>query len=102
DCETAYAKDPNSSSCFIEDGFGNWGWTNQFETEGVYELDLYAGAGQCDLNSGELVGNVTVDYTDGFVTVTYNIFEGYVMNEAQVYIGCSPYPSNNGSSTVAP
>ncbi|WP_169744660.1 T9SS type A sorting domain-containing protein [Siansivirga zeaxanthinifaciens] len=101
-CETAFARDTETSSCFIPD-FKRWGWTNAYE-EGAYaELPLYAGAAQCDYeNKGALVGSVTVDYSNGSVTVTYNINEGYSMSEAHVYVGCDEYPSKNGKPTVAP
>ena len=109
-CETAFAVsttensvDENSNCFRDDDDFRRWGWTNYFECEGTYELDLYAGAAKCDLGRGTLVGNVEVDYNNGYVTVTYNINDGYVMNEAHVYIGCNPYPiGSGGAETVAP
>ncbi|WP_242158387.1 T9SS type A sorting domain-containing protein, partial [Aestuariivivens sediminis] len=101
-CETAFARADEGAECFIPD-FKRWGWTNYFECEGTYELPLYAGAAQCDVSKGALVGTVTVDYTGGMVTVTYgDLAPGYVMTEAHVYVGCEPYPQKNGSDTVAP
>lgn len=106
-CETAIAKldgDYGSDArCFIEDGFNRWGWTNLIREEGTYTLPLYAGAAQCNTNKGALVGNVIVDYSGGMVSVEYQIFEGFVMSEAHIYIGCEPYPTmKNGKQTVAP
>jgi hypothetical protein len=105
-CETAFAKGNGNEICFLDDednNFNRWGWTNFFEEEGNYTLDLYAGAGQCETENGALVGNVAVDYDNGEVTVTYNLNNGYVMTEAHVYVGCDPYPTKrNGSATVAP
>ncbi|MCK7590876.1 T9SS type A sorting domain-containing protein, partial [Subsaxibacter sp. CAU 1640] len=103
ECETAFAKDPNDdiSTCFIPQ-FNRWGWTNHYDSEGLYTLDLYAGADHCDVDDRTPVGNVVVDYSNGYVTLTYNIFAGYTMTEAQVYIGCGPYPFNNNTPTVAP
>ncbi|WP_370480355.1 HYR-like domain-containing protein, partial [Tamlana flava] len=101
-CETAFARADVGAQCFIPD-FKRWGWTNYFECEGTYEMPLYAGAAQCDVSKGAHVGNVTVEYIDGMVTVTYgDLAPGYVMTEAHVYIGCEPYPQKNGSDTVAP
>ena len=102
-CETAFGFDSEVSDCFIDQGFDRWGWSNYYTEEGVYTLDLYAGAAQCDTSNGVNVGTVTIDYTDGQVTVTYNMFEGYVMTEAHLYIGCDRFPLlDTGEITVAP
>jgi hypothetical protein len=37
----------------------------------------------------------------GMVTVVYSIKPGYVINEAQVYVGCEKYPMIKGKPTVA-
>ncbi|WMI67530.1 BspA family leucine-rich repeat surface protein [Mangrovimonas sp. YM274] len=106
-CETAYGRDPETNSCFIPD-FGNWGWTNYFENENEpgepYVMDLYAGAAQCDITNRTPVGTVTVNYVDGQATVTYDLLDGFVMNEAHVYIGCEEYPKKGKGKkyTVAP
>ncbi len=100
-CETAFARDPETNSCFIPD-FNRWGWTNYYEDEGIYILDLYAGAAHCDISNRTPVGTVTVDYNGGEVTITYNINSGFTMSEAHVYVGCEMYPRKNGSFTVAP
>ncbi len=104
-CETAFAKlDNDDAHCFIGDyNFNRWGWTNQITEEGDYTLPIYAGAGQCDISKGALVGNVVVSYWSGKVTVEYMINEGYAMSEAHIYVGCDPYPTmKNGKPTVAP
>ncbi|WP_160171692.1 T9SS type A sorting domain-containing protein [Mangrovimonas yunxiaonensis] len=109
-CETAFGMDPNgNSNCFIEDGFSRWGWYNHFETEGIYTIDLYAGAAHCDADTGTHVGVAEIAYLNGEVTVTYMMnssgdnWYNYVMNEAHVYVGCDPYPVlSNGAETVAP
>ncbi|WP_441000176.1 hypothetical protein [Fodinibius sp. SL11] len=109
--------DSNYSTCFDEEiianvSFNNWGWTNGLITENNSEqtLDIYAGAGQCDLRKGTLVGILTADYTDGTLTVTYTMTEQsfftnalYTLLETHLYVGSTPYPqvSNNGY-TVAP
>uniref|UniRef100_UPI00261D26F5 T9SS type A sorting domain-containing protein n=3 Tax=Tenacibaculum TaxID=104267 RepID=UPI00261D26F5 len=100
-CETAFARGDNYT-CFLDDGFNRWGWTNYFAEEGTYTLPLYSGAAQCDVSKGVQSGEVTVTYLDGYVTVEYNLFEGYVMSVAHVYIGCEKYPTKNGKETVAP
>ncbi len=103
ECETAFARYDDNNQCFIEDGFNRWGWTNKLSPSAEpYTLDLYAGAGQCDVAKGTKVGEVIVTYNNGKVTVEYDIFYGYSMSEAHVYIGCEPYPTKNGKQTVAP
>ena len=103
-CETAYAKlDNDNAHCFIGDyNFNRWGWTNLIEQPGQYTLPIYAGAAQCDTDKGALVGQVIVDYIGTTVTIEYQIDEGYVMSQAHIYVGCEPYPTKNGTPTVAP
>jgi hypothetical protein len=106
--ETAYAFGGDLARCFIEDGFNQWGWTNGLIGYGAYTWDLFAGAGQCDLSKGTLVGTVTVNYSADSFTVEYNVVAPYVlMNkdgevETHVYAGSGMYPLNNDTPTVAP
>jgi hypothetical protein len=105
-CETAFARFNDGfdegNTCFIEDGFNRWGWTNYFAVEGDYMLDLYSGAGQCDLSKGEKSGNVQVEYDGENVFVTIELLDGFVMTEAQLYVGGVPYPVKGNKETVAP
>jgi hypothetical protein len=87
--ETAYAKG-NPSTCFIPT-FANWGWTNPINP-GTYTWDLWAGAGQCDTSKGTLVGSVEVNYSGGYVTVTYNVNSPYILDETHVYAGTTMFP----------
>ena len=93
------------SSCFRNDGFRRWGWTNSVNTADLpLSFSLYAGAGRCDLSKGDYTGTVDVTYEGGLVYITYNMASGYVISEAHVYIGCDPYPTkmNSEDYTVAP
>lgn len=102
-CTTAFARLDEESQCFIGDGFNRWGWTNQISpSETDYIMPLYTGAAGCDIANGVHVGNATISYWDGEVTVTYDLFAGYVLTRAHVYIGCDPYPNIDGEDTVAP
>ncbi|MFH4965436.1 T9SS type A sorting domain-containing protein, partial [Gaetbulibacter sp. M235] len=114
-CETAFGVatqsvggydtvDESISSCFRNDGFSRWGWTNKISGFGEHVFSLYAGAAQCILGKGAYAGTVTLNYeNDGTVTVSYNMASGYVLSEAHVYIGCDPYPkTKKGVYTVAP
>lgn len=99
--ETAYAKG-EGAECFIPT-FTNWGWTNLI-SPGTYEMDLWAGAAQCDTSKGTNVGTVTVVYgSDGYVTVTYNVGAPYLLEETHVYAGYDMFPTDKkGKPTVAP
>ncbi len=103
-CETAYGMLEGNATCFIGDGFNNWGWTNLVTpSENIYILPLYAGAAQCDAGNGELVGSVEIDYSEENLIVKYQINEGYSMSEVHVYVGCEKYPvQKNGKETTAP
>jgi hypothetical protein len=99
--ETAFAKG-DDAICFIPT-FSNWGWTNPI-LPGTYEMELWAAAGQCDTDNGMLVGYVTVVYDeDGYVTVEYELFAGYILEETHVYAGTTMFPlDRRGRPTVAP
>jgi hypothetical protein len=104
--ETAYAFGGDAASCFINYGFNRWGWTNQI-SEGAYEWPIYAGAGQCDLSKGTHVGTLSVQYADGTVTATYNLFDGFALNTtAHFYAGSTAVPQRcnpkSCTGTVAP
>lgn len=102
-CETAFARGNNGNTCFIGNGFNRWGWTIGPLSEGAEEsYEIYAGAGQCDINKGELAGTVDVSYIDGVVNVVYNIDESYEVGETHTYAGNEMFPTKNGKPTVAP
>ena len=72
-----------------------WGWTNFFEGEDTYLLDLYAAAGQNILSNGFPVGTVTVVVDGDCVTVTYEITnndEDYMITEAHLWVGDTTLP----------
>jgi hypothetical protein len=115
--ETAFAFGGDWATCFLtidEDAdnvgdFNRWGWTNGALPEGSYSFDIYAGAGQCDLSKGTLVGSLSVEYASGTATVTFNMTETdidtglpYTMVETHLYVGSEILPTNNGEFTVAP
>ncbi|UKM64068.1 T9SS type A sorting domain-containing protein [Flavobacteriaceae bacterium GSB9] len=106
-----YSVNPDVSSCFRNDGFRRWGWTNKITEEGTYEFELFRGAGRCDLSKGTHVGWVRLYYGEGLaepgeVVVEYDLFgdgETFVISEAHVWVGCDPYPkTKSGAYTVAP
>jgi hypothetical protein len=79
----------------------NWGWTNgtYSESEIEHTLDLYAGAGQCDLGRGTFVGTVTFTYNNGELDFTVDLsevssFTGelYTLETLQVHVGNNKLP----------
>lgn len=116
--ETAFAYGDQYATCFIgadfdgdgeDDGFNRWGWTNGPLAAGSYIFEIYAGAGQCDLTKGTLVGTLSVVYEGSTANVTFTMSEtdsntglDYTMVETHLYVGNDILASNNGEFTVAP
>ncbi len=106
-CETAYAKsaDPLISNCFI--GIpgvtsNNWGWSNGPIGPGTYSWPIYAGAGQCNIANGTLVGTLNVVYGGGTATITYTMGSNCLLNETHLYVGNDILPKKKGKYTTAP
>jgi hypothetical protein len=104
--ETAFAYDELLGTCFLDiEGLNanRWGWTIGPLEEGEYEFEIWAGAGQCDLLSGSLVGVLSVEYTGGTAIVTYNMDTCRTLKETHLYIGNDILPKDqNDDFTVAP
>lgn len=89
-CETAWAyTDDEHAFCNTDiDGDGRnerrWGWYAEL-APGSYSFDLYAGAGQCDIDKGTLVGALGVEYDGATATLTYHIDEGFGLEETHLY-----------------
>ena len=103
--ETAFAFGGDDANCFLNFGFNRWGWSNP--VSGDVQMPIYAGAGQCDIEKGTLVGTLTIDYKgDGTATVTYQMNAGYKLEETHLYIGTERFPKiQKGTKfeyTVAP
>jgi len=91
-CETAYAFGGDDDDCFLNLNTqgNNWGWSNGGIPEGTTDSwPIYAGAGQCDISKGTLVGTLDIEYVDGTATITYNIDEAYTLEETHLHIGTS-------------
>lgn len=112
-CETAFARKTATylAKCFLEldldnDGtmdFNRWGWTNGPVGEGTTSYyNIYAGAAQCDVSKGVLVGRMDVKYYNGSVEVVIGMYNDYRMDETHLYIGNDILPKDNGEYTVAP
>jgi len=109
--ETAYAfgginpGGANATECFLNIpniASNNWGWTNQISA-GVYDWPIYAGAGQCDLSKGTMVGTLHVDYAPPTATITYNLLPGKSLDETHLWVGTDKLPKNKkGQYITAP
>ncbi len=86
--ETAWAFGGDNAIPFAS----KWGWTNGAYGAGEYTLDLYAGAGNNDLEKGTHVGEVEVVYNGSTATVTYTAFEGFYFTELHLWVGSTPLP----------
>ncbi|MGE0078302.1 MAG: hypothetical protein AB7S48_10620 [Bacteroidales bacterium] len=100
--ETAFAYGGDNATCFLEWGFNRWGWSNGPLNEGTYSFEIWAAAGQCDTDKGTLTGILTVNYANGTATVTYTMYDGFMMTENHLYVGYNRLPLKNGVETVAP
>ena len=97
--ETAFAYHHESpGNCFEDDGFSRWGWTIGPLVPGVYHYPIYAGAGQCDLTKGALVGQLRVEFTGASVKAHYQMDNGYILTETHLYVGDTPYPMSGGGN----
>lgn len=107
DQQTAYAYDDILGLCFDQVmDTPRWGWTIGPLTPRPepYDFPLYAGAGQCDITKGTLVGVVSVLYNeDGSLNVTYALMQGNTLLENHIHVGVLPLPfDKKGEYTVAP
>lgn len=104
-CETAYAYGLQKSNCFITIpgvNSNNWGWSNGPIGTGTYDWPIYAGAGQCDITKGTLVGSLHVVYSGSTATITYNMDAGKHLNITQLWVGSQILPKKNNKWTTAP
>lgn len=99
--------------CFMEldldnDGsmdFDTWGWTNGAMSENVTSVrtyKLYTNASDCDVSNAEEVGKVSVSYSGGIVSATYELFNGYKMSSTAMYVGNDILPKDGGVYTTDP
>jgi hypothetical protein len=104
--ESAWAQGSGAgvnAQSFCDNGFSNWGWTNEIGPGTYNGWTLWAGAGQCDTDKGLDVGTVDVVYVGGNVTVNYNLSSPYyILKETHVYADVGMFPQLDGKDTTAP
>jgi hypothetical protein len=106
DWESAWAMgtgDDVDAKPFCDNGFSNWGWTNEISRDYEGSWPLYAGAAQCDPSKGTLVGTFSVTHDgDGF-EYEFNIDDGLFSEGGAVYADTGMFPLlRNGNPTTAP
>lgn len=62
-----------------------WEWAINMMSPSSKSYDLWVGAGLNYTSKGKLVGSVTVNYTGSQVIVTFNMFNGYTIEESHIY-----------------
>ena len=105
-CETAYAFGGNYATCLTalpNVNANNWGWSNKI-TGPVEKIQwpIYAGAGQCDISKGTLVGYLDGSYVDGILNLTYYMIPPFKYSEIHLWVGSTPLPLKNGKYVTAP
>ncbi|MCL2726361.1 MAG: hypothetical protein FWD69_18220 [Polyangiaceae bacterium] len=105
--DTAYAFGGDNSTCFIDANIGNsnnWGWTNLVTSSDTnLTMDLWAGAGQCVLDKGTLVGTVLVKRVGSEIVISATAKAGDGLASLDVYYGPDLAPKNgSGAYTSAP
>lgn len=98
-CETAFAQYQPLNTCFLDidnqPAFNRWGWSNGPLSTALsnpsqtitYDMDIWAGAGQCDTTKGTFVGHLIVVVSADTITVSYNLGAGFSLQETHLYIG---------------
>lgn len=105
DKETAFAfgggtnaADGDDTTCFLNvpaPGFGasRWGWTmGPLSEDYAGTWNVYAGAGQCNVSKGALVGELAVTYEGGYVTLQFTPGSSVTVHEDHVWVGHTPGP----------
>lgn len=106
-CETAYAYGNGLANCFLSiPGVtsNNWGWSNGpiVAGPGTYSWPIYAGAGQCDITKGTLVGTLNVVYNGSSATITFNMGGNVHLSTTHLYVGNDILAKKNNKWTTAP
>ena len=62
-----------------------WGWAINILDDGDYTYEIWAGAGLNDTSKGTLVGDLFVNKTGNDVNISYNLDQGFEMQEVHIY-----------------
>lgn len=105
-CETAYAFGGNLATCLTalpDVNANNWGWSNKITgpVETIH-WPIYAGAGQCDISKGTLVGYLDGSYVGGVLNLTYYMNPPFRYSEIHLWVGLTYLPMKKGKYLTAP
>lgn len=64
-----------------------WGWAINLTAPGTTYYDIWAGAGLNKTSNGTKVGTLTVTWEGANVTVKYDLFAGFGLEEVHLYAG---------------
>jgi len=109
-------KYPVYNTCFLDNGFSNWGWSNgigtfdhRLEFNGIL-IPLFVDGEGCGVNDATEIGYVKYKVSQEFledgekryVTITYVITDSnYVIDEVNLYLGIDMFPQNNDGTTTS-
>jgi len=110
--------DTAKSTCFIDDGFNQWGWTNEFvyselknyqlNNTSNYQIPIYANAQVCDYTKSMEIGYLEINVHGGdgkfYANIKYEITNrDYKITEVNLNIDSEKYPKDgDGKDTVIP
>lgn len=91
-CETAFSFGDKKLWDIIDNSTGDpitnrWGWQLTLASGASGVQPIYAGAGQNDTDKGTWVGNLRYDYNGSSVTVVFEMFDGFLMEETHLFVG---------------
>jgi hypothetical protein len=88
---------------FCENGFNNWGWSNEVKRDYAGKWPLYAGAGRCDISKGTFVGYFEITHESGEFSYAFEMESGFFHEDEAVYADVDRFPRlRNGRNTTAP
>lgn len=89
-CETIWANWGDDGTCLIPDCANNWGWYTMASLEDLKDgitSDVWAAAGQCDLDKGFKAGTVTVTLNDeGDIVLDFDINDNCDLEEWHLWV----------------
>ncbi|WP_339134146.1 MAG: hypothetical protein WGN25_14580 [Candidatus Electrothrix sp. GW3-4] len=84
-CEGAYAYGADELSSILDTK--KWGWQLTLKENDNYDTPIYAGAGGNSLDKATHVGDLHVSYQNNTLTVSYALFNDYVLSATHLYVG---------------
>ena len=64
-----------------------WGWELSVFDGDEFTVPIYAGAGNNDISKGTHVGDLTVLYKEGMLSVSFDMLQGFTLHTSHLYVG---------------